>query len=263
MDCKKNTVKNAHIPCVFDKPNEQKNKIARVLLIWRENDGMNQTFALNNKLYKNYDYKKTRLIPLFAAFLFTSYTHAAQTIHVSPKGKDAWPGTAKKPVASFARAQQLARLCRRDEDVTVLFDDGTYYLPQTIIFTEADSKDLSATVTFRARNVGKAIVSGGKELHLKWERQPDGIYSAAVFPDGPIDQLYINGIRQRMDNSLHPHMWYANSDDVFSHNIVFGAYRQIGMQSAMAADAKWGKSMDRNLFVARCQMQGLLSTTPL
>lgn len=142
--------------------------------------------------------KPFRLLSLFTTCFLASYAYADQTIFVSPKGKDTWPGTEKKPVASFTRAQQLARKCNSNENITILFEDGTYYLSQTIVFTAVDSRPLPNTVTFRARNVGKAIISGGKELHLKWERQPGGIYSAVVSPDDPIDQLYINGTRQRM-----------------------------------------------------------------
>jgi hypothetical protein len=41
-------------------------------------------------------------------------------------------------------------------------------------------------------------------------------------------------------NSFHPHVWLANSDDVFAHNIVMTTYRPIGMP------AVWGKEVDSN-----------------
>ena len=43
------------------------------------------------------------------------------------------------------------------------------------------------------------------------------------------------------NNSFHPHVWYANSQDVFARNIVFGGYAPIGMPGA------WGKEVDFNL----------------
>ena len=46
-----------------------------------------------------------------------------------------------------------------------------------------------------------------------------------------------------VNNSLHPHVWYANSGDVFARNIVMGAYRPAIMNVA-----KWGKQVDFNLF---------------
>ncbi len=46
-----------------------------------------------------------------------------------------------------------------------------------------------------------------------------------------------------LNNSLHPHVWYENSGDVFTRNIVMGAYRPARMDIA-----KWGRELDRNLF---------------
>jgi len=47
-----------------------------------------------------------------------------------------------------------------------------------------------------------------------------------------------------INNSLHPHVWFENSGDVFARNIVMGAYRPAGMNIF-----KWGQTVDRNLFV--------------
>ncbi|WP_434035584.1 right-handed parallel beta-helix repeat-containing protein [Formosa sp. 4Alg 33] len=44
-----------------------------------------------------------------------------------------------------------------------------------------------------------------------------------------------------VNNSLHPHVWFANSQDVFKHNIVADAYQDVGLQG-------WGKELDYNLF---------------
>ena len=44
-----------------------------------------------------------------------------------------------------------------------------------------------------------------------------------------------------VNNSFHPHVWYAGSGDVFRHNIVMTGYQPIGMP------AVWGKLIDENL----------------
>ncbi|PNW28409.1 PDZ domain-containing protein [Formosa algae] len=44
-----------------------------------------------------------------------------------------------------------------------------------------------------------------------------------------------------VNNSLHPHVWFANSEDVFKHNIVGDAYQDVGLLG-------WGKELDYNLF---------------
>lgn len=44
-----------------------------------------------------------------------------------------------------------------------------------------------------------------------------------------------------VNNSFHPHVWYADSQDVFRHNIVFGPYQPIRV------NPPWGKECDFNL----------------
>ena len=142
--------------------------------------------------------KKTILFFLVIQFLVFLTPAFAQTIYVSPAGSDKYPGTKEKPVASFAKAQALARRYPANRSVDVVFENGIYYLPQTIQFTSADSKSTSATVTYKAAEEGQAILSGGSRLNLKWQPIGNGIYTATI-PDGMVmDQLYINGERQRM-----------------------------------------------------------------
>jgi hypothetical protein len=47
-----------------------------------------------------------------------------------------------------------------------------------------------------------------------------------------------------VNNSFHPHVWLANSNDVFVRNIVMSPYQPILMEH-------WGKTIDRNLFTTR------------
>ncbi len=44
-----------------------------------------------------------------------------------------------------------------------------------------------------------------------------------------------------INNSFHPHVWFKNSGDVFTRNIVMRAYAPIGMSD-------WGASIDHNFF---------------
>ena len=53
-----------------------------------------------------------------------------------------------------------------------------------------------------------------------------------------------------INNSLHPHVWYAGSKDVFKHNIVFAAYLPAVMQSSIGPQGKWGAELDSNLFAS-------------
>lgn len=50
-----------------------------------------------------------------------------------------------------------------------------------------------------------------------------------------------------VNNSLHPHVWFANSRDVFKHNIVEDAYQDVGLLG-------WGKELDSNFFPTEVAM---------
>ena len=49
-----------------------------------------------------------------------------------------------------------------------------------------------------------------------------------------------------VNNTLHPHVWYANCGDIVTNNIWMGAYRP----ARMSKKDKWGKTIDRNLFTS-------------
>jgi hypothetical protein len=53
-----------------------------------------------------------------------------------------------------------------------------------------------------------------------------------------------------INNTLHPHVWYAGSKDVFKHNIVFAAYLPALMERSIGPEGKWGAELDSNLFVS-------------
>lgn len=134
------------------------------------------------------------LVPVIAL----AATLNAAEIHVSPSGNDRNPGTAAAPLASLAAARDLARASAGREAVTVLVGDGVYYLPDTLILTPADSGSATAPVTYRAVNEGGAVISGGLKLDLAWSPERDGILKATTPAGLTIDQLFVNGQRQRM-----------------------------------------------------------------
>jgi hypothetical protein len=72
----------------------------------------------------------TKIILVCAAAL-SACVCAAQPYFVSPSGNDANPGTLEKPFATLQRAQQASRQKHGD----VFLRGGTYYLPETLVFT--------------------------------------------------------------------------------------------------------------------------------
>lgn len=122
-------------------------------------------------------------------------------IVVSPAGSDAAPGSAAAPVASLARAQSLARAARAaGRGVTITLRGGTYYLPETLVFTPADSGTPESPVVWKTAEGEAVVISGGMRLAPQW-RPSDlaaGVYQTPVPADLEIDQLYIAGQRQWM-----------------------------------------------------------------
>ena len=141
----------------------------------------------------------------------------ATEIYVSPQGNDTAQGTKAQPMRTFAAAQRTAR---RTHAATIHFGPGVYYLPQTIVFTEADSGAAAVPVKYLAEPQGEVVLSGGVRLNLRWMPYRDGILQAKV-PDGfETDQLFVNGERQIMARypNFDPQSQYFNgwATDAFS-----------------------------------------------
>ena len=136
-----------------------------------------------------------------ALSLITLLTFAdvfAVTIHVSPRGNDAHPGTAAKPLATLAAAQWRARQSTGREPVTVFLHDGVFYLPETLVFTTPDSGTKQFPVVYAAARGEHPVISGGVRLKLEWTPFRNGIFQAKT-PEGlAMDQLFVNGERQPM-----------------------------------------------------------------
>lgn len=148
---------------------------------------------------------------------------AAAELHVAPGGSDSNPGTAGKPLATLAAARDAARRLAGEQTVTVRLADGVYYLPETLVFTAADSGTANAPVTYQAVNEGKAVLSGGLKLDLQWQPYQNGIFKATTPPGLLIDQLFMDGKRQRMarypdfDASKTTAAYQGFSADAFSN----------------------------------------------
>lgn len=141
--------------------------------------------------------KGISFLTLFLFLLLLSEVACGQ-IYLSPTGDDRFKGTKKKPVASFSRAQELARKADKSKPIEVIFKEGTYYLDNEILFTHKDSRPAHAPVTYKAEKEGTVVISGGSKLSLTWKPHARGIYVAEVQGEPIIDQLYVNGVRQRM-----------------------------------------------------------------
>jgi len=140
----------------------------------------------------------SRLFFLIAIAIFFSCQQKIVEIYVAVDGNDSGTGSSANQVKSIERARELADVYVGKTEVNIIFGDGIYYLPKTIVFKAKHSGNKKHPVIYRSANEGKAVISGGKRLALKWEAFVDGIYKTAISEDLSIDQLYVNGQRQRM-----------------------------------------------------------------
>jgi hypothetical protein len=116
-----------------------------------------------------------------------------QPFYLAPDGSDTNPGTLEKPFATLGRAQAAVR----QRPGTVFLRGGTYYLPETLVFSARDSGTRDAPVVFQAYENEHPVISGGLRLeHLRWETWRGAIVQAKVPEDLRTEELFVNGARQ-------------------------------------------------------------------
>ena len=121
---------------------------------------------------------------------------AADEIHVALNGKDDNNGSAAAPVASLKRARELAR---KAGQATVIVHEGTWFLPETLVFTAEDSG-----CTWRAAEGKTVILSGGRRIG-GWVQKENGFWSAPVpgAKEWYFRELFVDGkraVRARFPN---------------------------------------------------------------
>ena len=129
--------------------------------------------------------------------LLLAWTAAAAEIHVHPDG----------PIRTLAEASREAR----NQKANVIVHAGTYYLPETLVFTSEDSG-----TEYRAAEGEKVVISGARLLELTWEPYQDGIMQAKTQAGVVFDQLFVNGQLQHMAR-------YPNYDPSATKPKRFGA----------------------------------------
>ena len=144
------------------------------------------------------------------------------TLYVAGDGNDQNSGTSDRPLATLGAARDRLRSEQPDRrgPKTVVVRGGTYYLPETLVFTAEDSGTADAPIVYRAADGETPIISGGVKLDLDWQPHEGGIWMART-PAGLVsDQLFFNGQRQPMarypnfDPDVRPYNGFAA--DAFS-----------------------------------------------
>jgi hypothetical protein len=159
-------------------------------------------------------------VSILTALTIGSAAQAA-SVFVAPTGNDTNPGTLERPFATLQRAQQAARKLAGREAVAVMLRAGTYYLPETLVLTAADSGSKAAPVVYQAYGKEQPVISGGIQMrNLKWEPFKDGILRAKLPAGFTTDQLFVNGESQPL--ARYPNMdpkarfFHGSAADAFS-----------------------------------------------
>jgi hypothetical protein len=98
----------------------------------------------------NFDAVSPRCLATVLQILASAFPLAAGELHVSPKGDDANPGTAAKPMVTLDRAQEVVRKLAGEEAVSVLIHGGTYEIASPLVFGPRDSGTAEHPVTWAA-----------------------------------------------------------------------------------------------------------------
>jgi len=121
-------------------------------------------------------------------------------VFVATTGSDENPGTAERPVASVARAQELVRgkLAGGAKGATVLIRGGTYFLREPLRFGPEDSAGDGGSVTYAAFPGEEVVLSGGSPIG-PWQVN-DGVWEADIptvrSGEWRFRDLYVAGARQ-------------------------------------------------------------------
>src|SRR2546423_5773961 len=116
------------------------------------------------------------------------------TIVVAPTGNDLNSGDLGHPVATLAKAQEMARGLSDKTDVVVALAGGVHRLTRPLEFTGADSGRNGHTVTWQPMSGVSAEVSGGTPV-TGWTLQDSNanVWVASVPRGADSRQLYVDG----------------------------------------------------------------------
>ena len=88
-------------------------------------------------------------------------------IYISPSGDDNRSGARDEPVATPARARDLARIAiKSGNSVAIVLKAGIYYLKEPLVLGPEDSGTEIGPVVWRSEDGETAVISGGARIAL-------------------------------------------------------------------------------------------------
>jgi tetratricopeptide (TPR) repeat protein len=194
-------------------------------------------------------------------------------LFVSPNGNDSSPGTAQRPLATFAGAQKALRTLKARGalpagGVAVTFRGGEYRLTETVKLTAEDSGTPDAPIVYRAapneivrftggvrlRNfaaVGDAAVlarlpeaARGKVVQVNLREQGISDFGKLHphgfgFPPNPVTEVFFNG--QAMRLARYPNEGWTQTGKIVEEKTATGGF---AFEYADDRPARWAQAKD-------------------
>ncbi len=133
---------------------------------------------------------KTSLYIFF--IILAQQAFSQKVIYVSPTGSDNSNGSLKSPLGTLQKALDLAKTSS-SATIDIKLVAGTHYLRNTLLIEAPYFTGKSLTIS--SIEEGKAAISGGKKVALKWEKTQGNIWKASL--ESPsFEQLFVNGQKQ-------------------------------------------------------------------
>ncbi len=137
------------------------------------------------------------------AFDEGEFTMGEYDIFVAPYGDDNNSGSVDAPVATFEKAKELVKTIDTDELITVWFREGTYFIEDTVEFTEKDKKN----VLYRSYPNEKVEFTGAKAISDWSETTINGVNAFVTDVEINSDDDYFRSLfkgNKRLSRSNYP-----------------------------------------------------------
>ncbi|MBT3291971.1 MAG: hypothetical protein HN380_31805, partial [Victivallales bacterium] len=134
-----------------------------------------------------------RWLVTMATTLLATAVAAQTTLHVSPTGKDANPGSLAGPLRTLAGARDRVRAVKGKGAVTVEFAAGTYTFTEAAAFEEQDSGTAAAPIVYRAAKGAAVRFTGSVEVK-DWQPVRDAAIRQRL-PEKARDQILMADLK--------------------------------------------------------------------
>lgn len=194
------------------------------------------------------------LAAVSALFLGVTVATAADqaTFYVAPNGSDSNKGTEEAPFKTITQAQKAVRAINgtMTGDISVILRGGTYQLPATVNFTEADGGKDGHYVRYKAYTNETPLVTGGIPVS-GWtiHDEKNNIWKVEGV-DARFRQLYVNG--KKAIRARFPNLKDNGDHNFFRLNKVdsTGSAFLLNSNDIKSADWKNPKKIEIHLMIA-------------